>query len=218
MERHPRYESERLSGSPAHRPTVPMPPDLFFSADIETDGPVPGAFSMLSFALVVAGSFDGTRFLPSTSLDDVFTAELKPVTNRFDEEAVRVSGLSREHLAQHGREPGEVMRECGAWVSARANGRTPVLVAYPLGFDWSFLHYYFTIFAGESPFGHSRGFDLKTAVALESGVPVGGAGRSRLPEGLRSDRPHTHKALDDAREQAEILARLFQRRDARRGL
>ncbi len=29
--------------------------DVYFSADVETDGPIPGPFSILSFALVFAG-------------------------------------------------------------------------------------------------------------------------------------------------------------------
>ncbi len=185
-----------------------MRTDLFFSADIESDGPVPGRFSMLSLALVVAGSFDGARFAPAT-LDDAFSAELRPISDAFDPEALQVSGLSREHLLAHGRDPAEAMVACASWIEEQANGRTPVLVAYPLGFDWSFLTYYFMQYAGKSPFGHSQGFDLKTAVALETSVPIGGAGRSKLPAHLRSTRPHTHKALDDARAQAEILVNLF---------
>ena len=37
--------------------------DAYFSADVETDGPIPGPFSILSFAIVYAGSFDGSEFL-----------------------------------------------------------------------------------------------------------------------------------------------------------
>lgn len=29
--------------------------DLYFSADVETDGPIPGPYSMLSFGIVFAG-------------------------------------------------------------------------------------------------------------------------------------------------------------------
>jgi hypothetical protein len=36
--------------------------DAYFSADVETDGPIPGPFSVLSFALVFAGSFDRSHF------------------------------------------------------------------------------------------------------------------------------------------------------------
>ena len=31
----------------------PSTTDVYFSADIETDGPIPGPFSMLSFAIVL---------------------------------------------------------------------------------------------------------------------------------------------------------------------
>jgi hypothetical protein len=183
--------------------------DLFFSADIESDGPVPGVYSMLSFALVVAGTFDGVRFRRAERLDRTFYAELRPISETFDPEALSVSGLSRERLATDGREPREAMLDCAAWVREQSQGKTPVLVGYPLGFDWSFLAYYFTVFAGSSPFGHSRGFDTKTAAAILTGVPVGAAGRAGLPESLRSNRPHTHGALDDALEQADVLANVM---------
>ena len=124
---------------------MPQPVDVFFSADIESDGPVPGAYSMLSFALVVAGRFDGARFEPPASYTDALELELRPVTDRFDAEALAVSGLSRERLLREGREPGEAMREAAGWVRARADGATPVLVGYPLGFDWAFLSYYFEV-------------------------------------------------------------------------
>lgn len=195
---------------------MPQPVDVFFSADIESDGPVPGAYSMLSFALVVAGRFDGARFEPPASFDSALELELRPVTERFDAEALAVSGLSRERLLREGREPDEAMREAAAWVRERASGATPVLVGYPLGFDWAFLSYYFEVYGGGSPFGHSRGFDLKTAVALTLGVPIARAGRAGLPEALRGDRAHTHRALDDAIEQAQVLGKLFAARGASR--
>lgn len=129
---------------------MPQPVDVFFSADIESDGPVPGAYSMLSFALVVAGRFDGVRFEPPASYDDALELELRPVTARFDAKALAVSGLSRERLLREGREPGEAMREAAGWVRerVRADGATPVLVGYPLGFDWAFLSYYFDVYGG----------------------------------------------------------------------
>lgn len=197
---------------------MPEPVDVFFSADIESDGPVPGAYSMLSFAFVVAGRFDGVRYEPPASFDDALELELRPITDRFDPEALAVSGLSRERLLREGREPAEAMAEAAAWVSARAGSATPVLVGYPLGFDWSFLAYYFSVYAGGSPFGHSRGFDLKTAVALTLGVPIARAGREALPEALRADHPHTHRALDDAIAQAQVLGKLFKLLSARAAL
>jgi hypothetical protein len=69
---------------------------------------------------------------------------------------------------------------------------------------------YFTRFSRTgSPFNHSRCFDLKTAFAVKGRLPVAGAGREQLPPELRGEHPHTHRALDDAIEQAEIFAKLF---------
>ena len=43
--------------------------DIYISADVETDGPIPGPYSMLSFALVYAGAFDGKTFFRPPNYD-----------------------------------------------------------------------------------------------------------------------------------------------------
>ena len=84
-------------------------------------------------------------------------------------------------------------------------------MAYPLSFDWSFLYWYFTRFSTDgSPFNHSQCFDIKTAFAVKAHIPVASAGRRRLMPSLRSNGIHTHNALDDAIEQAQVFANLFE--------
>jgi len=103
------------------------------------------------------------------------------------------------------------MTRAARWIRERAGTDAPVLVAYPLTFDWTWLYWYFERFVEEgSPFEHSRCFDLKTALAVKTGRPLSVSGRENLPTELRSDRPHTHRALDDAPEQAEIFANVFE--------
>lgn len=184
--------------------------DVYFSADVETDGPIPGPYSMLSFALVPAGTFDGREFHRPIEDADVFYAQLRPISEDYDPEALAVHGLDRDALTQHGMDPAQAMADAAAWVSARCAGSAPVLVAYPLSFDWLWLYWYFVRFAGESPFKHSHGFDIKTAVAVKRGLPISGSGRKRLPEALAARRAHTHHAVDDARAQAEIFANVFE--------
>jgi hypothetical protein len=185
--------------------------DVYFSADIETDGPIPGPFSMLSFGLVVAGRFDGTSFERPRSHDSTFYAELRPISDRWDPEAMKVNGLDRDRLMREGRSPGDALNDASAWIRRLANGGRPVLVAYPLSFDWSWLYWYFVSFAVDgSPFAHSMCFDIKTAYAVKARVPMSLASRSKLPEELRSHRPHSHNALDDAIEQADIFANIFE--------
>lgn len=184
--------------------------DVYFSADIETDGPIPGEFSMLTFALVYAGRFDGAAFQRPASYETSFETTLKPISDRFEREALQVNGLDRQQLLRDGRDPAAAMAEASDWIQAHAAGATPILVAYPLSFDWTWLYWYFVRFTGKSPFNHSRCFDLKTAIAVRGRRTVSSSGHDRLPTALRSAMPHTHRALDDAIEQADILANFFE--------
>src|SRR5271170_2053954 len=112
--------------------------DAYFSADVETDGPIPGPFSMLSFALVHAGTFDGRRFeRPNDSLS--FYRELKPISETFEPEAMTVNGLDRSRLVTCGEEPQAAMTAASLWIKRVARSNRPVLVAFPLCFDWSWL-------------------------------------------------------------------------------
>jgi hypothetical protein len=192
--------------------------DAYFSADVETDGPIPGPFSILSFAIVYAGTFDGKRFERPKSYDQTIYKELKPISNQFQEEALRVNGLDRRRLSLEGENPESAMTEACRWIIKNAGHCNPVLVAYPLSFDWSWLYWYFVRFSSDgSPFEHSRCFDIKTALAVKAGIPISQAGRSRLHPSLLSRRPHTHHALDDAVEQAEIFANIFEWEGGRGG-
>ncbi|HEY2090250.1 MAG TPA: exonuclease domain-containing protein [Thermoanaerobaculia bacterium] len=184
--------------------------DAYFSADVETDGPIPGPFSMLSFALVYVGTFDGHTFEADQSLHRSFYAELKPISSGYEQEALDVNGIDRQRLQQEGEVANDAMTRAAAWVQRLSDGRRPILVAYPLSFDWTFLYWYFIAFSAlGSPFNHSGCFDLKTAFAAKAGVPVSWAGRDRLLQYIQPEREHTHHALDDARQQAELFIDLF---------
>jgi hypothetical protein len=200
-------ESDNVSHQQGSKNNV----DAYFSADVETDGPIPGPFSMLSFALVYAGSFDGSRFRRPDVYEQRFYRELQPISDNFEPEALRVNGLDRMRLSIEGETPQKVMTEACEWVRNIGGASQPVLVAYPLSFDWSWLYWYFIQFSSTgSPFAYSRCFDIKTAVAVKAGLPISSAGRSQIDPSLRSTRPHTHHAIDDAIEQAEIFARVFE--------
>lgn len=185
--------------------------DVYFSADVETDGPIPGPYSMLSFALVYAGTFDGTNFCRPSGAPSVFYRELQPISNSFQQEALNVNRLDRDHLMKCGENPVSAMSDAAEWIRHCANGQNPVLVAYPLSFDWSWLYWYFVQYSEtQSPFEYSQCFDIKTALAIKLGVPIGLAGRSKVPNALASRHAHTHHAVDDAIEQAEIFAKIFE--------
>jgi hypothetical protein len=193
-------------------PTGTPAPDVYISADVEADGPIPGPYSMISFGLAVAGTYDGRTFTRRDPEATTFYAELRPISDEYDPDALAVSGLDRDRLLREGRDPVEAMSAAARWVRevGRVEGGKPVFVAYPLGFDWMFLYWYFVRFAETgSPFGHSRFLDLKTLYAAKSGETVTRSVKGRMPRHLLSRRPHTHNALDDAVEQAELLQNLM---------
>jgi hypothetical protein len=184
--------------------------DLFFSVDVEADGPVPGPYSMLAIGLCVAGRYDGERFESSDPRVDTFYAELRPISDDWSSDALSVSGLDRARLAEEGREPAEAMTAAAGWVRKCAGADRPVMVGFPLVFDWMFAYWYFERFAhGGSPFGFSSGLDMKTMYQQKARVVLSEAGKDDLPARLRGTSPHRHQALDDAVEQAEIFVRLF---------
>jgi 3'-5' exoribonuclease-like protein len=185
-------------------------PDLYISADIEADGPIPGRYSMLSFGLAVAGSYDGTTFEPQDPEAHTFYRELRPISDEFDPKALEVSGLDRDALIREGRDPESTMRAARAWVKKAAGDKRAVMVAYPVAFDWTFLYWYFIHFSGESPFGHSSALDIQTLYQAGAKTVQDTAYKEQMPEFLQPNRPHTHNALDDAIEQAELFANIFQ--------
>lgn len=186
-------------------------PDLYISADIETDGPIPGEFSMLSFGLCVAGLFDGERFMrPSKEEQQTLYIELQPISDRFEVEALRVNGLDREALAHRGERPEDAMRTADHWVRSLLPAARPVLVAYPLAFDWAFLYWYFIRFTGDSPFGFSSCLDIRTLYQARALTPFDASSQRSMPPWLLPSAEHTHNAGADAREQAELFSNIFE--------
>jgi len=88
--------------------------------------------------------------------------------------------------------------------------KRPVFVAFNATYDWMFVHWYFVHFLGRDPFG-ILGWDIK---AYYAGVARkrswAETSKANMDQEFLSSRPHTHNALDDAREQAEIFRRLRQ--------
>jgi Exonuclease len=185
--------------------------DLYISADVETDGPIPGPYSMLSFGLAVVGSYDGHRFERRTSGSETFYRELQPISDHFQEEALAINGLDRDELVRHVVAPATAMEDAAQWVRQQAGDRKAVLVAYPVAFDWSFLYWYFERFAASgSPFGFSSCLDIRTLYQASAGTVHGESGQDSMPAALLPASPHTHNALDDAIEQGELFANVFE--------
>lgn len=159
----------------------------FVVVDVEADGPIPAQYSMVCFGAVL---FDG-------ALDKSFYGQTRPVSDRFDPEALAVSGFSREeHLNFDG--PEAVMGKFATWLEEHSNGR-PVFVSDNLAFDWQFINYYFHRFLGHNPIG----FSGRRIGDLYAGL-VKDASKATEWKKYRVTK-HTHNPVDDARGNAESL-------------
>ncbi|MEW9529014.1 exonuclease [Microbispora sp. NPDC049125] len=186
-----------------------MKAETYISVDIEADGPIPGPYSMISIGMAVAGRMSGRAFQRVDPEEATFYAELRPISDDFVPESLAVTGLDRDRLLREGRDPADTMTAAAAWLGAVCGDTLPVLAAFPLSYDWMWIYWYFLRFTGESPFGHSRCIDIKTLYAAKAGVPVAWATKRQMPRHVRSSRRHTHHALDDALEQAELFQNLM---------
>jgi len=115
----------------------------FIIVDVEVDGPIPAEYSMVCFGAVL---FD-------EGLDKTVYGQARPVSDRFNPEALALSGFSREQHLKFD-EPKAVMENFATWLEENSKGR-PVFVSDNLAFDWQFINYYFHRFLGYNPFGFS---------------------------------------------------------------
>jgi hypothetical protein len=176
--------------------------EIYVSTDVETDGPIPGPHSMLSFA--------SAAYRADKKLLDTFSANLElldgtaghPDTMAWWGTNQSAFDATRTNLES----PAVAMRRYVAWI-ATLPGK-PVFVAYPAGFDFLFVYWYLIRFAGTSPFSHSA-LDVKTfAMALmKSGYRD--AVKRNMPKRWFDPLPHTHIALDDAIEQGALFCNML---------
>ena len=138
-------------------------PEIYVSTDIETDGPIPGPHSMLSFA--------SAAYRPDKTLAGTFEANLETLPDAAGDPKTMAWWLTQPEAwaaaRTNPRDPALVMADYARWVKSLPG--TPVFVAYPAGFDFLFVYWYLIRFTGASPFSFSA-LDVKTyAMALLKG-------------------------------------------------
>ncbi len=156
--------------------------------DIESDGPIPGDYSMICFGAIIV----------EPELNRNFYGRLKPISESYIPEALAVSGFTRDECLGFD-EPSHVMKAFHEWLLANCNGR-PMFISDNNGFDWQFINWYFHHFVGKNPFGFSstnlgslyKGMQRDTFVNFKH---------------LRKTK-HTHHPVDDARGNAEALLQM----------
>ena len=178
--------------------------EVYFSLDIETDGPIPFKNSMLQMALAAFTLKDGVigtftrklRSYPGAIPDHACMAEFwystPDLTARY------------ESLADGAKDWMYTMLDCDTWIRNFAGLGKPVCCASPAGFDFTFFRCYMIAARGgnETPFKH-RCWDARSHAMGILGKEYSSCGKEGIPQSWRpKDLPHTHDALDDALEQA----------------
>jgi DNA polymerase III epsilon subunit-like protein len=167
----------------------------YVMVDVETDGPIPADYSMICLGAVVVDE----------SLDKRFYGQLKPISDQWIPESLKISGFSRNQTQQFD-DPKEVMEKFSAWIEVSCAG-TPLFISDNNGFDWQFVNYYFHHFLGNNPFG----FSSTNLGSLYKGLVKD---TSKNFKHLRNT-AHTHDPLDDAVGNAEALLHMFRKMDLR---
>lgn len=168
--------------------------EIFVSVDVETAGPIPGEFSLLSI---------GACAVDDASL--TFACELKPINRNADPMALKVTGLSLETLERTGLAPEEGMKQFADWLKGLASvDERLVFVGFNAPFDWSFVNFYFHRFIGENPFGIS-GLDIKAYYMGATACHWADTRSSRMAAALQPRLQANHTALRDAEYQAELF-------------
>lgn len=174
--------------------------EAFISVDIETAGPTPGRYAMLSIGACLVA--DPTK---------TFYVEVQPVTTACTTEALEITGLDMAQLQENGLPPEQAMLQFSDWVAqVTPAGQVPVFVALNAAFDWMFVADYFDRYLGTNPFGH-KALDIKA-------VFMGTHGTNWAETRYRDIAKHyqveqdalTHNALEDALAQAELFRRILE--------
>ena len=166
-------------------------PEIYISTDVETDGPIPGVNSMLSFA---SAAFEADKTRLGTFSENLRTLEgatPDPKTMDWWKTQPQAWEACRKDL----QEPADAMKAYVQWI--KGLGGKPVFVAYPAGFDFLFVYWYLIRFTGASPFSHSA-LDVKTYAMAVLGTDYRDSTKRNMPSKWFDDAPHTHVALDDA--------------------
>jgi hypothetical protein len=113
----------------------------FISVDVESDGRIQGTHSIVCFGAVVV----------EPTLSKTFYGKIRPISDTFVPEALKISGFSREeHLTFD--EPEKVMSDFADWIKIVNKGK-PIFISDNNGYDFSWINWYFHTFYGKNPFG-----------------------------------------------------------------
>jgi hypothetical protein len=157
----------------------------YIMVDIESDGPIPGDYSMICFGAIIVDN----------ELNKTFYGQIKPISENWIPEALAISGFSREETINFN-DPKKIMFDFEKWIIENSIEKA-MFISDNNGFDWQFINWYFHHFIGKNPFGYSS----TNLGSLYKGI-IKDTGKNF--KHLRKT-TYTHNPVDDAKGNAEAL-------------
>ena len=176
--------------------------EIFVRTDVEADGPIPGPHSMLSFASAAYTADKRLIATFSANLETLPDARAHPIQEAWWKTQPEAWAACRKDLQA----PALAMKNYVKWVEALPG--KPVFVAFPAGFDFTYMFWYMMRFTDGCPFSWSA-LDVKTLAFAITGMPYRKCIKPRFPKHWFDDHPHTHVALDDAIEQGALFCNML---------
>lgn len=178
--------------------------EIYISTDVEANGPIPGVFSMLSFASAafnIAGDLVSTF---SVNLEMLPGAREDERTMEFWSSFPAAYNKTREDTI----EPSDAMIDYNLWLSEF--DEKPVFVGFPGTWDFMWIAWYNVNFTDSyGPLGHS-GLCAKSFACAMLKLPYRKSTKRNFPNRwFMPGLPHTHVALDDAIEQGHMFMNMF---------
>ena len=197
-----------------------MMDEIYVSTDVETDGPIPGPYSMLSIGSVAYALSQENGRLERVRLGE-FSANLETLPGASSHPEVMdwwaKQPAAWEACRKNLEAPRDAMRRYYEWVSQlpgiklgnKGDVKNAVFVGYPSGFDFTFVFWYFMSFVGESPFGFAA-LDVKSYASAHLRQGYFQTTKKTMPkEWFPKDMAHTHVAVEDAAEQGELFMNIL---------
>ena len=176
--------------------------EIYFSIDIEADGPIPGIFSMLSLGCVAFDKEGNELGDFSVNFDTLSQAGTDHDTDKFWARFPEAYAETRINTVY----AGEAMYKFNEFVESIEG--FPVFVGYPAGFDFTFVYWYFIRFTGKCPFSFSS-LDMKSYAMAKMGTNFRETTKKNFPKHWKEKGRHTHVAVEDAREQGRMFIKML---------
>ncbi len=176
-------------------------PEIYVSTDIETDGPIPGEYSLLSFG--------SAAFTLDKKIISTFSANLETLPGAKEDPDTMVwwqtQGAAWKECRKDTVAPLVAMKSYREWFKTLPG--KPVFVAYPASFDFTFIYWYLMKFTGESPFEYMA-LDIKSYAMAVLKKPFYAVTKTNMPEAWFDSRKKSHVALEDAIEQGQLFCNI----------